>query len=730
MAYAPSLRRLLLATTCLVLSAPLAGAQTAPDATVLAPVAVTATRGEQSIDAVPATVSVITADQLDRQNAVRPQDAIRYEPGVSFGNQPARAGGTNFTIRGIGDNRVRVQVDGVRLPDFPGSNVGAGTYTRDFVDLESVRRIEIVRGPASALYGSDAIGGVVAYILKDPADYLAGRDSNTYFSTRFGYNGADNSFTETLTGAMRADNIDAMLLYTRRDGHEVRPNGNLSANPQDYTVNNVLGRIVIHGREADALRLTGEFFQRDTDTDIRSERTATRGAAVLDSQGDDRTQRGRFTVDYTRESPIGIFDRLEARAWYTRLDRTENTVQTRSTNTTGPLVPTRLRVSDFEFEQEIVGGEVQFGNRLTGGGFEHRLTYGVTVERTTSTRPRDRTETNLDTGVTTRTISGETYPNKNFPDTATVQGGLYLQDEMTAGRLTITPGLRLDYYNLRPDVDAAFSRSAQSAAAQQVQNMDELALSPKLGAVLRLDEVFSLYGQYAHGFRAPAYDNVNFGFTNRVFGYEILPSGDLQPETSDGVEIGLRGRTAGGSNFQVAGFYNHYSDFIETAVVGNAGGLTQYQYRNLSSVTIYGAEARGEYRMTPQWSLRASTAYAHGEDNDTKLPIDSVDPWRFVGGVAWQHESGVRAEANVTHSLRNNRTSSDTAFHAPSYTVLDLAVSYDYGPNLTVNAGLFNVTDAKYFNSQDVIGLAANSQQRDLYAQPGRYAAVNVTYRW
>lgn len=191
---------------------------------------------------------------------MRPQDAIRYEPGVSFGNQPARAGGSNFTIRSIGDNHVRVQVDGVRLPDFPGPNVGAGTYTRDFVDLESVRRIEIVRGPASALYGSDAIGGVVAYILKDPADYLAGRDGNTYFSTRFGYNGADN--------------IDAMLLYTRRDGHEVRPNGNLSANPQDYTVNNVLGRIVIHGREADALRLTGEFFQRDTDTDIRSERTA------------------------------------------------------------------------------------------------------------------------------------------------------------------------------------------------------------------------------------------------------------------------------------------------------------------------------------------------------------------------------------------------------------------------------------------------------------------------
>jgi len=451
---------------------------------------------------------------------------------------------------------------------------------------------------------------------------------------------------------------------------------------------------------------------------------------VLDSRGDDRSQRWRVTADYTRDSPIGFADRLEARAWFMRLERTENTVQIRGTSAADPTLATRRRVSDFEFDQDIVGGEVQLGNRFSGLGFEHGLTYGATLERVASTRPRDRTETNLQTGTVATTIAGESYPNKNFPDTATLQGGLYVQDEMVAGRYTITPGLRLDYYNLRPDADDDFRRSAQTSQAQDVRPMDKLALSPKLGAVVRLDELFSLYGQYAHGFRAPAYDNVNFGFTNRIYGYQILPADNLQPETSDGVEIGLRGRSADGSNFQIAGFYNHYSDFIETAVVGNSGGLTQFQYRNLSSVTIYGAEARGEYRFNPRWSVRGSTAYAHGEDNDTNQPIDSVDPWRFVGGIAWQHENGLRAEANVTHSLRNDRTSSDTAFHAPSYTVLDLAVSYDHRPNLTVNAGLFNVTDEKYFNSQDVIGLAANSQQRDLYAQPGRYAAVNVTYRW
>ncbi|WP_164173795.1 TonB-dependent receptor plug domain-containing protein, partial [Stenotrophomonas maltophilia] len=76
------------------------------------------------------------------------------------------------------DNRVRVEVDGVRVPDYPQTNAGAGLYNRDQIDYDSLKRVEIIRGPASALYGSDAIGGVVTFVTKDPADYLreVGRD--------------------------------------------------------------------------------------------------------------------------------------------------------------------------------------------------------------------------------------------------------------------------------------------------------------------------------------------------------------------------------------------------------------------------------------------------------------------------------------------------------------------------------------------------------------------------
>lgn len=381
--------------------------------TALDAVTATATRAPRPLVEIPATVTVIDAEQLERQNAVRPQDAIRYEPGVAFSNQPLRGGGGNFVIRGIGDNRVRVLTDGVRLPDFPESNLGAGNFTRDFVDLENVRRLEIVRGPASALYGSDAIGGVVNYITKDPADYLLpGR--NTFVGGRFGYSGADRSFTESVTGAARIGDVDVLGIYTRRDGHELRPK------PQDYTVNSVLGRAVWRATAADTLRLTGELLVRETDTNVLTDRSTTPGfgggpaTTVQNSRGDDRTTRGRVQLDWFRTAPLLFADQVDIRAYWSRLDRQELTSQDRFVGFDNPATaaPNRLRFSDFRQEQELAGVDAQLRTALGLFGTTHRLTYGLTVEHIDTARPRDRFERNLLTGVAATTVAGESYPNK------------------------------------------------------------------------------------------------------------------------------------------------------------------------------------------------------------------------------------------------------------------------------------------------------------------------------
>ncbi len=91
--------------------------------TQLDAVTTAATRTRRPLDDVPATVSVITTEDIDRENMQDVRDLVRNEPGVTVGNNPFRAGYQNFLIRGIGGNRVLLMVDGMRMPDFPDSNM-------------------------------------------------------------------------------------------------------------------------------------------------------------------------------------------------------------------------------------------------------------------------------------------------------------------------------------------------------------------------------------------------------------------------------------------------------------------------------------------------------------------------------------------------------------------------------------------------------------------------------
>jgi hemoglobin/transferrin/lactoferrin receptor protein len=133
-------------------------------------VTVTATRSSARVTDVPASVTGISAARMDRQLAENIEDLVRYEPGATARTAPARFtaalattgrdGQSGFNIRGLEGNRVLIQVDGVRTPDaysFGAQSVGRGEY----VDLGLLKSVEIVRGPASALYGSDGLAGTV-----------------------------------------------------------------------------------------------------------------------------------------------------------------------------------------------------------------------------------------------------------------------------------------------------------------------------------------------------------------------------------------------------------------------------------------------------------------------------------------------------------------------------------------------------------------------------------------
>jgi hemoglobin/transferrin/lactoferrin receptor protein len=686
----------------------------------------------------PGTVTVKSTAEMERQNINSAREFVRDEPGLSVGNQPGRTGATNFVIRGIGENRVRLEIDGVKVPDFPGTNFGASTYTRDFIDYDALKRIEIIRGPASALYGSDALGGVVSFITKDPSDYLDLVKKDWYVSIKGGYDGIDNSVYSTVTGATRQGRAEEMLLVTKRWGHEVDINSKvLDANPQDYTTTSVLGKVVYNVAGGGQLKLTGEYFGKRVGTELNSEEGVfpDQFARVFSSVGEDTTYRRRGSAEWNAPIDAWWADAVKFKFYGTAVHREEYSDQFRASYSGGPLPPspTQRRFTDLLYDQQIIGAEAQASANRKFWGADHFITYGTTVDFTDTSRFRDRTQFTLATGVPTKTVGGETFPNKNFPDTDTTQAAFYLQDIAQWGALRVIPAIRFDYFSLTPHPDQFFANSNTQNFA--IHDQQETAISPKLGATYDLSRNYRLFAQYARGFRAPPYDDANFGFRNNSFFYEILPNGNLKPETSDGFEAGLRGKFNNGSSFQVSAFYNKYKNFIDTIVVGMIPNvpvpIIQFQSVNLSSVVIWGYEAKGEYRFLPEWSLFGSLAFAWGENEQLGVPLDSVDPFTAVAGVRYRSlRNGWGGEFRARYMAEKDRVSDPTFFKPDAHTTFDALISYEYAPNFTFNGGVFNIFDESYFNPQDVRSVLAANPNLELFRSPGRYFSMNATVRW
>src|SRR6185437_7186542 len=234
-----------------------------------------ASRVSEAIDSTPSTVTVIERGDLDRALAHDVREALRYEPGVSIENGPARFGLGNIAIRGLDGNRVQILEDGIRLPD----NYKVGSFSnanRNPFDTALLSRIEILRGPGSALYGSDALAGVVAMTTIDPHDLLREGSAAAGFAGA-GWASADRSVHRDGVAAARAGPVELLVGASAVDGHEFGNKGDVdlagtlrtAANPQDMHGTAQLAKAVLPTR-AGEFRATYERYDRRVATDVLS----------------------------------------------------------------------------------------------------------------------------------------------------------------------------------------------------------------------------------------------------------------------------------------------------------------------------------------------------------------------------------------------------------------------------------------------------------------------------
>jgi hemoglobin/transferrin/lactoferrin receptor protein len=702
-------------------------------ATEVDPVVVLGTRSRRLASNVPGTVSVIDADQIETLLATDIKDLIRFEPGVSVPTSPARfslalsgAGrdaNSGFTIRGMGGDRVLIINDGVRLPagfSFGAQAVGRGGYN----DLDLVKSVEILRGPASALYGSDGIAGAVAFTTKDPSDFLTG-DQTFGARGRVAYNSADEGWTEGVAFAGRSGSLSGLLAYTRRDAQETENKGSVAGvgatrtepNPQDFSSNAYLGKLVWKVKPNHTLRLTYDHLDSEMDGDALSSRSAT----VLAVTAHDETQRDRVSGDWRFQDFAGLSDGSVSVYWQDSTTR-QYTFEDRATLAD--------RVRDVTFDNTVYGLAAQ-GSRVFGQGaaVPHRVTLGGDWSMTTQEGVRD--------GVVPPV--GETFPIRAFPKTEYQLAGLFVQDEIELldGALSIIPAVRYDWYDLSPKVDAQFPAAASGQSDDHI--------SPKLGVVYWTGAHLGVFANYSLGFRAPSPMQVNNYFENPVFGYRSIPNPNLSPETSESVEAGFRLRdidVAGGKmRLNTTAFATHYDDFIDQVVVSGTGvpGVDPliYQYVNLTEVDIRGLEARADLYWDNGFSLIGSAAYAEGEQttDGRRTALGSVDPVKVVAGLNYAAPSGAwGGSATVTWSGKKDQTTynlscANACYLGDSFTLLDLTAYWNVTERATLRAGAFNVFDETYGWWSDVRGLSATSTVKDAYTQPGRNFGVSLTLR-
>ena len=705
-------------------------------------VVVIASRAAEPLSQVVSSVAQVERDDLDR-HLVRDLDGLtRYVPGIGVVRDNHRFGANGFSIRGLDGNRVRVLVDDIPLADAYsiGQFASAG---RDLVDLDVIESVEILRGPASTLYGSDALAGVVAFRSRDPDDLLALQGGQRHIGARLGWDSVDHSRLASASWAMENDDgrWQARAVAGQRRGHEADNRADDPAdgpNPADYRRDNVLAKLVHDADGAGRYVLTLDGSREERQISVNSLRFGSgRFNTTYRLDADDSARRGRASLAGQWQPERRWLQALDAQVYLQDTSIRQDSDQYRLPDAATPFESLRWRRFDYDSSAAGLGllGQTRHEGRLG----RHWQVFGLDLAHNDYRGLRDGIETNLATGAQSTTILGEPMPVRDFPNSTADSLALFWQDEIGfTPRLALIPGLRAEWYRLRARPDAIYLEDFPDADPVDI---DERQVTPRLGLRASLGGGHSLFAQYARGFRAPPFGDVNIGLILPVFNYEVRANPDLRPERSQGLELGWRhvGERLRGS---VSVYENRYRDLIESRAnlgVEPGTGMLVFQSVNRDRARIRGVEADLLWRLDSLserlagWQLRGAAAWSRGDDLRRGQPLNSIDPAQATLGL--RHEAGsgrwgselamvaVRGKTRIDHS-------SGELFAPPGHARFDFYVWAEPWNGVTVNVGVFNLGDRRYWNWSGVRGVRNDDPSLDFYSRPGRSVAVNLGLSW
>ncbi|WP_280822885.1 TonB-dependent siderophore receptor [Yokenella regensburgei] len=675
-------------------------------------------------------VSIITREDIEKNPPVNDlSEIIRKMPGVNLtGNSASGTRGNNrqIDIRGMGPENTLVLIDGVPVTSrnsvrysWRGERDTRGDT--NWVPPEQVERIEVIRGPAAARYGSGAAGGVVNIITKRPTNDWHGSLSLYTNQPENSNEGDTRRGNFSLSGPLAGDAL-TMRLY-----------GNLNRTDADsWDINSSAGSKNAAGREGVTNKdINGVFSWKMTpqqildfeagysrqgniyagDTQNSSSSAVTKNLAQS-GQETNRLYRQNYGLTHN-----GIWDWGQSRLGF-YYEKTNNTRMDEGLSGGGEgRITNDQQFTTNRLTSYRTSGELNFPMRLL---FEQTLTVGAEWNRDELDDPSSTGLTVKDNNIGGISGSAANRSSKNKSEIS----ALYVEDniEPVAGS-NIIPGLRFDY----------LSESGGN-------------FSPSLNLSQELGEYVKVKAGIARAFKAPNLYQTSEGYL--LFskgngcpkditsgGCYLLGNKNLDPEISINKEIGLE-LAVDDYHASLTYFRNDYQNKIVAGdnVIGKtSSGAYILQWQNGGKALIEGLEASMAIPLVEDrlsWNTNA-TYMITSEQKDTGNPLSIIPKYTVNTSLDWNITSALSAGVNWTlYGKQKPRThaesrSEDTGGlsgkELGAYSLVGTNVNYDINKNLRLNVGISNIFDKQIYRSTE----GANT-----YNEPGRayYAGVTASF--
>lgn len=579
-------------------------------------VVVTATRTENDVKNVPASTQIITSSDIKKSGATNVRDAITDFANITM-TKKVRGGGHEIIVRGMSTDKSLIMVNGHRVAnEADGSGLG-NANALDRINVDNIEKIEIVKGPSSALYGSEAMGGVINIITKSSkeAEVRTGLVNSSEDFTNWWHldSGEIGKFSATLDmrfNKIRRDGDDTDFLT---DSFGTAQTYNFNAN-YHFNDHNYLNFYVDHYTQN--LKRDLYTHKRDNIKVNFPEKMRPMGQASMTGEGSMEDALANY---HYKQQTYGL-------SWNGKTARNDWQIQTYLSkfdwesdirysgmqfkgHVPAGLSPMTGRMWDSIFKGFMVGDSGEYkndvnvnsnkifvieGRNSTKINDNHRITYGAEYIKNTVKGTNFGDDNQF--GVTHIGSVSKNGVTKEISEKEIDTYAAYLQDEINYGKWFIVPAIRYDHH----------------------ENFGSHT-SPKLGLTYKANDTFRVKANYGKGFKAPTIQNLYCKLVTHMGQAGIItvnPNANLRPETSNSWDVGVE-KEWGKISTSLVYFDTKLENMITTEKIVDK----IYRCINVGNVRVKGIEHTLGYELNPMWKFKVNSTWLDAVNKDKNQPL-------------------------------------------------------------------------------------------------------------